>query len=485
MVCLLGVQCRMIIEEKKKEETHTVTWAIAGLNWSGYDSEDVISKESQEKLNKLLEEQGKNYQIKFMVLPSQNGEFTEEQEKEICKADLITMQNQFLLFENEEVQKIPTLIECVDKGIFAPLDEFLETENGKKIREEMLTDLILEVGKWDGNQWVLPNQLNYIGGPAFMIEKNLYEKTGWKETDEFPDFTKCDAVFQLLYERNGKQPFLAMSDEKREMGLNGNLFAIPKFLEDIQSYSGFFEANDAGIGSEISSGDTLNTTSIVSTEYMEEVLNAWARYQSKGYVYTEPVDAPLVKMSTDEIKMSETTSSEKNYVLVRPEEYQIRVEKQSAIPLDIYTGIGAESENQDLGFEVLTDMITDETLHEGLKEVSPEKTSIVFEAGLNEEEKEKYKETAETAPVYEQAHSIKKIDTPEIQAVRKVFLEYCQDEEHATADPLMRYFLENGTVTQESIKKGLDIWRQKLEQAGMSTALEQIRQLKEQEVTGQ
>lgn len=489
MALVLGMGCSSQNNDSKPEITkqeHTIKWCIAGLNVEGFTEEGVITKEIEENFNDTLKKNKKEYQVEFEVVPGNNGTFTEEQEQAMQKCDIITMENQVILPEDYSVQMYPTLIDYMKEGLFAPLDDFMETDDGQRIKQKMLSEMTLESGKWNERQMLLPTALTPAIGSSLLIEKGLFEKMGWKESDEFPDFTKCDEIFQKIYEQLGETPFLTFSDEKRGSGVNGNIYDIPQFLEEIQNNYGIYQVNDAGIGAAISSGTDLDTSNILSADYMESVLNAWNRYIEKGYVNTDTSEQPLVQMAGNYFGVDESEISGKVYLSVRPQEYALHITKQQGIPLDPFTGISSKSENKDLAFEVLADMITDETLHKALKEVSPDQTvSLVFETGYDEEEEERYKEIIKTAPTFEIAHQVKQINTPEVQAVRKVFLDYCKETDQATANPLMRYFSENGEVTSESIKKGLDAWNQKLEKAGMSNVLEQIKELKEQEVAGE
>lgn len=58
---------------------------------------------------------------------------SEEDEKILKKCDLITLENQKTF--TDKIKVYPTLLEFAENNIFEPLDKYLNTENGKKIKK--------------------------------------------------------------------------------------------------------------------------------------------------------------------------------------------------------------------------------------------------------------------------------------------------------------------------------------------------------------
>lgn len=463
--------------EKKISQSKVIDWAIAGL-W-GFENEDSISEEKVTELNQLLAEKGKDYQIKFHVVVFEEGQLSEKSEEILRKCDLITIKDQMVI--TNKVKYYPTLLECEDKNMFEPLDQYMQTEDGMKIKEKMLTDLTLESGYWDGKQWMLPTELPALVGSSLMINKRLYEMSG-VESDMVPDFTKCDDLFAKLFEANGKVPFLVLSDRKVSNEINYIPADMPAYLKYmLRGGDSLYQEDVLGTGSLMVSGSDLDTKNLLKEPYFEEYLNAWRRYIEKGYVSTDMDANTLVEMcGSYEPEMIDWDTHNEKWVIPKSENYILHLQKQPAVSSPC-VGISAESKKKELAFEVLTDMITDKELNEAVKDFREELPSgFVFYNELSEEGEKEYLKLIESVPRFVQESSFETFHIPEMVELNKVYAEYSTEEDDDGAQKVLeRHFSKDGKVTEESIHAGIQQLNEKLDAAGMERLIEALKEQKQ------
>lgn len=451
-----------------------LNWTIAGV-W-GFDTEDSIPEEKISELNQLLAEKGEDCQIRFQFVTFPEGQITEEAEELLRKSDLITIANPFTFTDGAKFYK--TVRECVEKDLFEPLDAYLSTEDGGKIKESMLTELTLENGQREGKQWVLPTELPMMTGSSLRMKEGFYKMSGVGE-NPIPDFTRCDEVFEKIYLANGKQPFLVFSDRKTECSVNDIPSKMPYYLTEMLSGS-FCGSQVLGAGALTSAGNDQDTRNLLEEPYFEEYLNAWRRYTEKGYVNPD-MDAEVVveiagsyrpEVFVDELDGGKlVTPKSENYVLCRDKNFYGSAS---------FNAIGAESEQKDLAFAILTEMITDKELNETIQNFEEDVPSkFVFQTGLSEAGEREYQKLITSIPQFTREYTFDTFSVPEIEALNKVYAEY-STELGADRDQkvLERHFSENGKVTEQSIHAGIQKLNEKLDAAGMETFIEEFRKQK-------
>lgn len=475
MAMLFG-GCSKSEPAKKESDVKTLKWAIVGLY--GCDENDAINMESVDKLNEQLKAGGKEYRIEFECIPLEKGRFSEADEKRFRECDLVTMENQFEAKQKEggKVTFYDNLKWYAKEGAFEPLDEFLGTEEGKEIKEVFLTEETLQKGTLDGAQLLLPTEPAWMTGSSIRIRQELYEKAGFTE-DTVLDFTKCDTLFARLYEANGNRPFLTLSNVKQQGTINGIKNHLPDFIRQFLESSGsLFDAEVLGCGTLVSEKSNRNVKNLLQEPYFEEYMNAWRRYEEKGYVtkkadeeaLVEPVNSfkPEIVYLEDEKGMWVTPKSE-NYVL---KVYDLAYGSGS------FLGVCADGKQKDLAFEALADFFLDEKVNASLQEFSAEMISpLLFQSGLSEKGEKAYCELSKTVQKFEMIAKFSTFDAEKIEPLNEVFAEYCADDsenEEEQPNVLELYFSEDGEVTEESIHKGVATLREKLEEAGMSRFLE-------------
>lgn len=476
IMVLLGTLLMSGCQGKKDEKM--LTWGIAGV-W-GYDSDESISKEQEDILNQMLKEKGKDYQIHFRVFSFDGKMLSEEDEEALQKCDLITMANQFSYSNN--VEFYPTLVDYVKREMFEPLDSYMQMESGKAIKEAMLIEESMVSGRVGNQQWFLPTRLPALTGNTIMIQKAFYENSGLA-VDVATDFTECDELFAQIYELNGEQPFLTLSDRKVEFGLNGVPGVLPEYMSEIlaENRAEFME-QAAGVGSLRSQGSDTDTRNLLKTEFVKKAMNAWKRYMDKGYVNPNMDTEPLVKMGISyEPGVVYFNTGKEDYAVLRARNYMMSVEKQPA-SANPFVGIGAKSGNKERAFQALADMITDVELQEIIQGINADSTELlVFGTGLTKEETALYCEEAAKAVRCIQESITNSFDIPEIKAVNEVFAEYTSEPgSNPVKNVLDVYFSRNGEVTEESISEALDAWNRKLDNAGIEKIVNEIQKQKEQ-----
>ena len=66
-------------------------------------------------------------------------------------------------------------------------------------------------------------------------------------------------------------------------------------------------------------------------------------------------------------------------------------------------------------------------------------------------------------------------EIPEIERINQVYAEYAvKPGESAEMDVMQQYFSKDGVVSEESIREQVQVWNEKLKNAGMDTLIEQI-----------
>lgn len=472
----------------KPEEPVILKWGIAGLD--GYDADENALKKQEEVLNQLLREKGRNYQIQFKVFSFDKEEYlSESDEKEVASCDLITMRNQFYFKTAQEsasmedkVEFYSTLANYVEKGMFEPLDAYMQTDAGEKIKQKMQIDKILLSGQLDEKQWFLPTGLPVLTGNSIMIQREFYE-SHQLQVDTSLDFTECDELFATIYERNGREPFLRLSDQKIEYKINGIEVTMPEYLSSVLDMStAKFQGCLLGIGSRKSTETDMNVENLLESEYVKEFVCAWKRYDEKGYILSDMDENPLVAPAVSygpELGYA-MPYDKTEYVVLKASEYVLNIEKQPA-SIDPFVGIGDESNQKESAFQALSDLITDADLNDIMQNMTTQGMQpLVYQTELTKEKEEAYYKAAENAEVFIQGGIFATFDIPEIDAVNEVYAQYTDKAIDFGSSVLTTYFSDNGNVTEESIEKALDEWNEKLENAGIEKIVEEInRQYKE------
>lgn len=449
--------CSMIVGcTKQKEPSNQLVWCIAGV--LGYQSEADVEV-YQELANKMLQEQGMDYNIKMQVIAPNYGGFTKEQKKQIEESDIITIQSQL----NESGNYfLPTIKECIES--FEPLDAYMASEQGKRLMEDELFAMALEEGKLEETQWLLPTEGPGVLGSSLMIDQNLWKKAGMTNQDAAPVFEECDDLFAKLYEANGKKPFLKFSAMETESDVNGMPIVLPEFLSEIRdNTAGSFEPMTTGIVVVRENGNDHKVELMLETEKFEQIMNAWKRYMEKGYVTLEPTANTLVSMrNKNEIEIEYFNDGERNYVVPMAEKYIQYTAMITANPTTPLVGISAKSDKKDIAFDVLSLAIQNRIFDD----IDTYGFNLCFRSDLNAEQEEQLITILRDAPKYVAHHPLPYLDMPEIAAVNAVFARYCEADAAYVKEI---YFADDGDLWLEQLKE-------RLERAGINRILEEINQ---------
>lgn len=450
-ICSMLAGCK-----KEKEPDNQLIWCVAGV--LGYQSEADVGI-YQERINTMLQEQGMDYNVKMQVIAPNYGGFTEEQKQQIAESDIITMQSQI----NEQGQYfLPTIKESIEQGVFAPLDEYMASEQGKKIMENQLFAMALEQGKLGQTQWLLPTDIPVIIGSSLMIDQVLWEKAGMTNQDKVPAFEACDELFAKLYEANGKKPILKFSAAKTESETSGMPIILPEFLLEIQNNS--LENIDgiiAGIVKVREMGNDNGAEKLLETAAFERIMNAWNRYMEKGYVTLEPSFDELVTMQNSFIiEMEYFNDGERNYVIPMSESYIQYTAMITANPTKPLIGISKSSDKKDIAFEVLSYVIGNRICDD----INCDGYSLCFRSRLDEKQEKDTIAILKDSAKFIESRAISYTNTPEIEAINTVFENYCKED--------------ITSVKEIYFGKDEDLWMkqltEQLEKAGIDRIVEKI-----------
>lgn len=321
---------------------------------------------------------------------------------------------------------------------------------------------------------MLPTSLQSVMGSSLKLEESLYQKLG---VESVPDFTKCDELFAKIYEINDNRPFLTLSAFEKQGGVNGISVVLPEYLEEIFSYSGsVFQHDSLGVGSWKAEGSSLDTRNLFETGYVTEVLCAWNRYREKGYVNAKMDTIPLVRICDSYVpEVFYMSNEEQRWVIPKSENYILNM-TDDLDELYPFFGMGSESEQKEAAFTAMADFIAERELNEAIQEIGQgEASRFVFCPELSEERKTQYKQLLETAPRFRMESSFDTFEIPEIERINQVYAEYAvKPGESAEMDVMQQYFSKDGVVSEESIREQVQVWNEKLKNAGMDTLIEQI-----------
>lgn len=321
---------------------------------------------------------------------------------------------------------------------------------------------------------MLPTSLQSVMGSSLKLEESLYQKLG---VESVPDFTKCDELFAKIYEINDNQPFLTLSAFEKQGGVNGISVVLPEYLEEIFSYSGsVFQHDSLGVGSWKAEGSSLDTRNLFETGYVTEVLCAWNRYREKGYVNAKMDTIPLVRICDSYVpEVFYMSNEEQRWVVPKSENYVLNMtdDLDGLLP---FFGMGSESEQKEAAFTAMADFIAERELNEAIQEIGQgEASRFVFYPELSEEGKMQYRQLLETAPRFRMEPSFDTFEIPEIERINQVYAKYAvKEDESAEMDVMQQYFSKDGVVSEESIREQVQVWNEKLKNAGMDTLIEQI-----------
>lgn len=145
--CLLLSGCNMA--EKKK------TIIIYSNQWyshvKGENINDVDTDAKFEAVNQILKDDGKNYQIEVRYLPN----IMEQSDRHITSREVQFTIEQMQLIQSNGADIVYFDSEYPIYKEFMPLDEFMKSENGKRIEKE-IPEKIIQANKINGSLYHIP-----------------------------------------------------------------------------------------------------------------------------------------------------------------------------------------------------------------------------------------------------------------------------------------------------------------------------------------
>lgn len=172
---------------QKQDKVCEITWVM--------ESDEAISENNVKIFNDLLQEKGYGISLKFTYL---DGDLLGENPTMYQDAleELILEQQADIAFLGWEYDRTPGLCaEFVRKGYCYPLDDWLQTEEGKEIYE-LYDEEVWDVCRIDGNIVAFPNE-RHVYYPSTVVGFN--ESYVTKEQAEQWDGS-WDGLFQLMQE---------------------------------------------------------------------------------------------------------------------------------------------------------------------------------------------------------------------------------------------------------------------------------------------
>lgn len=177
-------------QESAPKESPAVRQTISDKEvvWTIEDTE-TVPEENIEKLNQALYKKGYDVAVRFDYISSEWGEKAEEYQKELIRK--IENQETDIVFCGWGYDSRPGWMEnFIRKGYFLPLDDWLESEQGKQVYR-LYEEEIWQAGKVDGVTYTLPNESVYYR-PGSMVSFN---------TDYVPQelISSWDGTWEDLY----------------------------------------------------------------------------------------------------------------------------------------------------------------------------------------------------------------------------------------------------------------------------------------------
>lgn len=259
------------------------------------------------------------------------------------------------------------------KGAFEPLDDYLNSDKGKKLKET-IDERFWEGAAVDGKIYAVPNQ------------KELGVAPMWVFTKEYVD--KYNIPYQDLHTLEDLEPWLKVIKEN-EPGVT------PLYITKGFSYTVFFDQLVDPIGVEV--GDkSLTIKNMFETKEMKERLETLRRYYQAGYINGDAATAQedksvkrFVAKADGQPYADELWSKSLNYPVISSSIVDTLITNGSTTGSMI--GISSNSKNKDKAFEFLSLLNTDPTLRNlinyGIEGVHYEKTGDEHIKLINPEQK--------------------------------------------------------------------------------------------------
>ncbi len=230
------------------------------------------------------------------------------------------------------------------KGAFLALDEYLNSEKGKNLKETV-DSRFWEGATIDGKIYGVPNQKELGGAPM------------WVFTKEYVD--KYNIPYQDLHSLKDLEPWLKMIKENEPD-------VTPLYITKGFSYTVFFDQLVEPVGVEVND-NSLTIKNMFETQQMKEDLETLRKYYKAGYINADAATAQddkavkrLVTKGDGQPYADELWSKSLNYKVVSTPIVDTLITNGSTTGSLI--AISSNSKNKDKAFELLSLLSTDEYL---------------------------------------------------------------------------------------------------------------------------
>lgn len=259
------------------------------------------------------------------------------------------------------------------KGAFLSLNEYLDSEEGKLLKETV-DQRFWDGAMIDGNIYAVPNQ------------KELGVAPMWVFTEEYID--KYDIPYQEIHDLEDLEPWLKVIKENEPD-------VVPLYITKGFSYGVFFDQIVDPVGIEVND-DSLTVNNIYETEEMRKNLEVLRRYYEAGYINADSATAQddtavkrFVTKADGQPYADEIWSKALNYRVVSSPIVDTLITNGSTTGSMI--GISSNSKNKDKAFQVLSLLNTDpyfrNLINYGIEDVHYEKIADQQIKLLNPENK--------------------------------------------------------------------------------------------------
>lgn len=228
------------------------------------------------------------------------------------------------------------------KGAFLALDEYLNSEKGKNLKETV-DSRFWEGATIDGKIYGVPNQKELGGAPM------------WVFTKEYVD--KYNIPYQDLHSLKDLEPWLKMIKENEPD-------VTPLYITKGFSYTVFFDQLVEPVGVEVND-NSLTIKNMFETQQMKEDLETLRKYYKAGYINADAATAQddkavkrLVTKGDGQPYADELWSKSLNYKVVSTPIVDTLITNGSTTGSLI--AISSNSKNKDKAFELLSLLSTDE-----------------------------------------------------------------------------------------------------------------------------
>ena len=333
----LGVMFGIIGCGEKEKEPVSLTWSVFS------DCEDSFSKEWQDGFNALLKEKGICAEVQFQAVSVDWQAAGEESFGTICRNGFAGQTKQSdILTDFGRTEDVWCYPDYIRNGIYEDLTPFMETADGKKLKEAY-PEAIWETVRYERKIYGIPSFGELTFSEYFVMKKTMAEALGISDKTELPK-SEILALAEVYSEKNG-----------RVYKIQYGSLTAPEGYEVIPGASWFLAGK--------MNGNYEVSLRLDNPAYLQ-MLKEYQSYHEKGiWDGISLTDPNLFGYSVGSYSAETAMQAASAEMGLDPDQYQVfHVEDYPLFLSGNTTGIHRSSEHQEEAFQVLAAAFSDEEL---------------------------------------------------------------------------------------------------------------------------